>query len=259
MDRIYVRGFRCVDDRVPRGTAWARMSDHLPLVAELALSVGPASAMGALVAATSERAAASPGAASGARDRPAEGRRGAVRGAGAGDRRRARRGPARDLHLRVRRRAAARRRGARACRGAGVRVRVVVDGIGTGDVPRRVAARAGRRPACAGASTTRRAAGASCCRARWRRLHRKLCVVDGHVVFCGGINLIDDYRDPTHGKLDEPRFDFAVRVTGPLVADAHETMTRLWLRLQAAREARHFDFAKALRDGARRLRAPAPT
>jgi cardiolipin synthase len=70
-------------------------------------------------------------------------------------------------------------------------------------------------------------------------------VVDGRFVFCGGINLLDDYRDPTHGKLDEPRFDFAVRVTGPLVADAHETMTRLWLRLQATREARHFDFAKA--------------
>jgi endonuclease/exonuclease/phosphatase family metal-dependent hydrolase len=37
MDRIYVRGFRCVGTAVPRGTAWARMSDHLPLVAELAL------------------------------------------------------------------------------------------------------------------------------------------------------------------------------------------------------------------------------
>ena len=38
MDRIYVRGFRCVATAVPRGTAWARMSDHLPLVAELALA-----------------------------------------------------------------------------------------------------------------------------------------------------------------------------------------------------------------------------
>jgi endonuclease/exonuclease/phosphatase family metal-dependent hydrolase len=37
MDRIYVRGFRCVATSVPRGTAWARMSDHLPLVAELEL------------------------------------------------------------------------------------------------------------------------------------------------------------------------------------------------------------------------------
>jgi endonuclease/exonuclease/phosphatase family metal-dependent hydrolase len=38
MDRIYLRGFRCVATAVPRGTAWARMSDHLPLVAELALT-----------------------------------------------------------------------------------------------------------------------------------------------------------------------------------------------------------------------------
>ena len=37
MDRIYVRGFRCVSTSVPRGAAWARMSDHLPLVAELEL------------------------------------------------------------------------------------------------------------------------------------------------------------------------------------------------------------------------------
>ena len=37
MDRVYVRGLRCVSTWVPRGTAWARMSDHLPLVVELAL------------------------------------------------------------------------------------------------------------------------------------------------------------------------------------------------------------------------------
>ena len=37
MDRIYTRGLHCVSTSVPRGAAWARMSDHLPLVAELAL------------------------------------------------------------------------------------------------------------------------------------------------------------------------------------------------------------------------------
>ncbi|KQV98022.1 endonuclease/exonuclease/phosphatase family protein [Rhizobacter sp. Root1221] len=37
LDRIYVRGLRCVGTHVPRGPAWARMSDHLPLVAELEL------------------------------------------------------------------------------------------------------------------------------------------------------------------------------------------------------------------------------
>jgi endonuclease/exonuclease/phosphatase family metal-dependent hydrolase len=35
LDRIYTRGFSCCHSFVPRGKAWARMSDHLPLVAEL--------------------------------------------------------------------------------------------------------------------------------------------------------------------------------------------------------------------------------
>ncbi|WP_084151286.1 endonuclease/exonuclease/phosphatase family protein [Azohydromonas australica] len=35
LDRFYLRGLRCRSTFVPRGTAWARMSDHLPLVAEL--------------------------------------------------------------------------------------------------------------------------------------------------------------------------------------------------------------------------------
>lgn len=35
LDRFYLRGFRCRMTLVPRGMAWARMSDHLPLVAEL--------------------------------------------------------------------------------------------------------------------------------------------------------------------------------------------------------------------------------
>jgi endonuclease/exonuclease/phosphatase family metal-dependent hydrolase len=38
MDRVYVRGLRCLSSAVPRGAAWARMSDHLPLVVELALA-----------------------------------------------------------------------------------------------------------------------------------------------------------------------------------------------------------------------------
>ncbi len=38
LDRIYTRGLRCRSSTVPRGAAWARMSDHLPLMAELALA-----------------------------------------------------------------------------------------------------------------------------------------------------------------------------------------------------------------------------
>ncbi len=79
----------------------------------------------------------------------------------------------------------------------------------------------------------------------WRRMHRKLCVVDGHVAFCGGINVLDDFFDPNHGRLDAPRFDFAVRVSGPLVRDAQEAVTRFWLRLKATRNARELDFSSA--------------
>jgi endonuclease/exonuclease/phosphatase family metal-dependent hydrolase len=35
MDRIYLRGFSVTDARVMRGAAWARLSDHSPLVADL--------------------------------------------------------------------------------------------------------------------------------------------------------------------------------------------------------------------------------
>lgn len=35
LDRVYVRGLRCTGLFSPRGPAWVRMSDHLPLVAEL--------------------------------------------------------------------------------------------------------------------------------------------------------------------------------------------------------------------------------
>jgi endonuclease/exonuclease/phosphatase family metal-dependent hydrolase len=38
LDRFYLRGLRCVSTYVPRGAAWARMSDHLPLVAEFELA-----------------------------------------------------------------------------------------------------------------------------------------------------------------------------------------------------------------------------
>ena len=35
LDRFYLRGLECRSTMVPRGMSWARMSDHLPLVAEL--------------------------------------------------------------------------------------------------------------------------------------------------------------------------------------------------------------------------------
>ena len=80
----------------------------------------------------------------------------------------------------------------------------------------------------------------------WRRLHHKLCVVDETVAFCGGINILDDFHDPNHGALDSPRLDFAVQVRGPLVAQAHATMARQWLRMKAATQMRRARLVGAL-------------
>jgi cardiolipin synthase A/B len=77
----------------------------------------------------------------------------------------------------------------------------------------------------------------------WRRLHRKLCVIDGGtpraVGFCGGINILDDYYDPNHGALSQPRFDFAVQVQGPLVQDMVQATRSLWQRTSMAERMRH--------------------
>lgn len=68
-------------------------------------------------------------------------------------------------------------------------------------------------------------------RNRLRRLHRKLACIDGCIAFVGGINIIDDLNPPT---LPEPRFDYAVRVEGPLLKDIHRSMLHLWLTLRWA-------------------------
>lgn len=78
---------------------------------------------------------------------------------------------------------------------------------------------------------------------RWRRLHRKLCAIDAAVAFCGGINILDDSFDLGHGVLQQPRLDFAVRVTGPLVRDVLEVMTRFWWRMSVATDVREHEFA----------------
>lgn len=73
---------------------------------------------------------------------------------------------------------------------------------------------------------------------RWRRLHRKLCIIDQQRVFCGGINILDDFYDPNHGELPSARFDFAVVVTGPLAIEAADAVAVLWWRVQAGYSAR---------------------
>ena len=127
----------------------------------------------------------------------------------------------------------------------GVAVYVVVDGVGTGEVPaewQQRWARAGVHWRVFNPAQGWRVLIPK----RWRRLHRKLCVVDRTVAFCGGINMLDDFFDPNHGTLAEPRFDFSVRVQGPLVTDMLDTMQRLWSRLQVAREAGRMDVGAAV-------------
>ena len=127
----------------------------------------------------------------------------------------------------------------------GVTVQVLVDGIGTHPLPSEWLEKM-------------RSAGVQWCvysplasnwamfkPLTWRRLHRKLCVVDQHMMFCGGINVLDDFHDPNHGTLTEPRFDFAISATGPLAIDAAEAVTLLWWRVQAGYSARQRHFGAA--------------
>lgn len=65
-------------------------------------------------------------------------------------------------------------------------------------------------------------------RHRLRRLHRKIAVIDGRVGFCGGINIIDDRNTP---KQVPPRYDYTVRVEGPIVSDMHTAARQLWTRV----------------------------
>ena len=62
-------------------------------------------------------------------------------------------------------------------------------------------------------------------RQRLRRMHRKLAVIDGCIAFVGGINVIDDMHTPGHTP---PRFDYAVRIEGPLLEPIHAAVKRLW-------------------------------
>ena len=132
----------------------------------------------------------------------------------------------------------------------GVVVRLVVDGAGTGALPKVWA----DRLAHAGVQ----------CRvfsplnfwsvfgfwqpSRWRRLHRKLCVVDARVAFCGGINIIDDYIDlQVPHRLEAPRLDYAVRIEGGALVEAVQaTMRQLWVRQDLVQELRERDVLGAI-------------
>ena len=124
------------------------------------------------------------------------------------------------------------------CRAArrGVVVRVLVDGFGAADFARALAPRL--KAAGAGVLVYRpEIARFRLHRERLRRLHRKLALADSRVAFVGGINIIDDI-DPAAPAA--PRFDYAVRVEGPLLAPIHHSMSRLWQLVSLTRLRRGF-------------------
>lgn len=125
----------------------------------------------------------------------------------------------------------------------GVRVRLVVDGFGSGASIRVLQERfAGSGVAFAVFRPMDRWW-------RWfqpgqlRRLHQKLCVVDGEQAFVGGINIIDDRIDLHHGRTELPRLDFAVQVSGGLVDLVAQSVRSIWSRAWLGR-----DFDDALLD-----------
>ena len=106
----------------------------------------------------------------------------------------------------------------------GIAVRLLVDGIGSPDFSRTL------RPALVDAGVMAVVyrpdlARFSLRRHRLRRLHRKLAVIDGGTAFVGGINIVDDL-DP-QAQLP-PRYDYAVRIEGPLLLPIKSAMQRLW-------------------------------
>jgi len=109
----------------------------------------------------------------------------------------------------------------------GAAVRVLVDGFGSTDMPealRNELLEAGVRLLVFRPEIWR----ARFRRDRLRRLHRKLAVADARVAFVGGINIIDDMHTP---RQTPPRYDYAVKVEGPLVAPIQDAAVRLWNRI----------------------------
>ncbi|MDD2135147.1 cardiolipin synthase ClsB [Pseudomonas kurunegalensis] len=105
----------------------------------------------------------------------------------------------------------------------GVRVEVVVDGYGTADLPTAFISAMtdvgvsfhafDPQPRVVGLRTN-----------LFRRLHRKIVVIDGERAFIGGINYSADHLGDFGAMAKQ---DYAVEVTGPVVAQVHAASKRL--------------------------------
>ena len=113
----------------------------------------------------------------------------------------------------------------------GVAVHVLVDGFGSKDIPKAFVQQlrdAGARLLVFRPEIWR----LRFRRDRLRRMHRKIVVADRRVAFVGGINIIDDMDTP---RQRPPRYDYAVKIEGPLVGPVQEEAERLWNRIALAR------------------------
>lgn len=68
----------------------------------------------------------------------------------------------------------------------------------------------------------------------FRRLHRKLIVIDNEIAFVGGINISDDHLSSFGPTAKQ---DYAVEVHGPIVADIRQTCLNLLIRASSKKEA----------------------
>jgi cardiolipin synthase len=146
----------------------------------------------------------------------------------------------------------------------GVRVRIVVDGFGSlASIPWLLEATQGTTVALA----VFRPIG------RWwswlqpgqlRRLHQKLCVVDGERAFVGGVNIIDDRIDLRHGPGEAPRLDFSAELRGAVVEPIEQAARAVWSRAWLGRDfgeellavVRSPEPVRRMRSLLRRLRMP---
>jgi cardiolipin synthase A/B len=112
--------------------------------------------------------------------------------------------------------------------GRGVQVRLIIDGFGGGEHVRRLAREL--QPHGVQIRIYRAERWWRMQRRLFRRLHRKLVVIDEMLAFVGGINIIAEPADEPG-----PRLDFAVACEGPIVSPITLSAERLWWTLSLPR------------------------